>query len=93
MKIFKPYGSKDRLFEMMQRVNKIKLNEDESITKDNAIINGFNTLKNGNLEKENGGSKQVTVDSSNGENKINITAQDIAGNMETKEIKVTYQKD
>ena len=39
------------------------------------------------------GNFETTVRLKDGDNQIVITAQDIAGNMETKSLKVTYQKD
>lgn len=39
------------------------------------------------------GSFETSVRLKDGDNQIMITAQDIAGNMETKSLKVTYQKD
>lgn len=42
MKVFHPYGSKERLFEMMGRVNKHKLNEEVlPHDKRNEVINDF----------------------------------------------------
>ena len=51
MKIHSTIGSKDRLFEVMQRVNKIKINEDyENVNNGiNVLDMMFNKLKNGEL--------------------------------------------
>ena len=47
MKIYTPIGSKDRLFEMMENVNKIKLNEDGSYVGINETLeSSFNDLIN-----------------------------------------------
>jgi hypothetical protein len=57
MKIFTPIGSKERLSEMMERVNKIKLNEDfmnnpeaQNITDSGLLENAFNLLKTNQLK-------------------------------------------
>ena len=51
MRVFSPIGSKERLFEMLQRVNKITLNEENIIN--NPIENlkiVFNQLLNDEIE-------------------------------------------
>ena len=55
MKIYTPIGSKDRLFEMFENVNKIKLNEDmNSILENNTVLEmSFDKLNSGNLNVKN----------------------------------------
>ena len=55
-KVFHPHGSKERLFEMMQKVNKVRLNEDfggnpeaENSTDMSILEKSFNELKSGML--------------------------------------------
>ena len=58
MKIYKQYGSKERLIEMFQKVGNINLkmlNEDDTIinnnmSNDQLVIDAFNKLKNGELD-------------------------------------------
>lgn len=76
MKIHSTIGSKDRLFEVMQRVNKIKINEDyENVNNGiNVLDMMFNKLKNGELNVThtdiltNNNESNVSLDCSDGDN-------------------------
>lgn len=73
MKINYEYGSKDRLFEMFQKVNKIKLTEDN--IKTNILDSAFNDLINNKLNIK------QTINQINGdENLITIVCTDNKGN-------------
>lgn len=56
MRIYKPIGSKDRLFEIFQKVNTVNLNEGmfesdgQDINAQNILNNTFNQLKNNGLD-------------------------------------------
>jgi len=54
MKIYNPIGSKERLVEMFQRVNKVKLNEEFSTNSSSQVVeNAFNQLVNNQLKIQN----------------------------------------
>jgi len=73
MKINYEYGSKDRLFEMFQKVNKIKLTEDN--IKTNILDSAFNDLINNKLNI-----KQTNNQINGDENLITIVCTDNKGN-------------
>ena len=68
MKIYNSVGSKERLVEMFQKVNKINLNED--MLRGNVIENEFNALKNNELNI-----KQTNNQSNGNQNIIEIVEQ------------------
>src|ERR1035437_1678864 len=77
MKIYTPIGSKKRLFEMFQRVNKIKLNEEEYPMDVNSILKqSFESLKRGELSIQKGGSSNTTVQMGDNESTIEIIGVD-----------------
>ena len=56
MKVFKQAGSKDRLMEMFQNINKVNLNEnilDAATRSGNLVKDAFNELKNNQMKIEN----------------------------------------
>lgn len=63
MKIFNSIGSKERLFEMMNRVNKIKINEAQVFDTSGVFNNTFEALKN----------KQLSIQKTNVESEDNIS--------------------
>lgn len=77
MKIYNPIGSKERLVEMFQRVNKIKLNEDLTInnTSNEVVENAFNQLKNNQLKIQNT-NNQIT----DNESFVELNCVDESGN-------------
>lgn len=77
MKIYTPIGSKKRLFEMFQKVNKIKLNEEEYPMDINSILEqSFESLKRGELSIQKGGSSNTTVQMGDNESTIEIIGVD-----------------
>jgi hypothetical protein len=78
MKIKPEVGSKQRLFEMMNRVNKINLNE--GVTPDQVVISAFDKLKNGSLEEVNGGKNEVTVQTNDNTTIVLIIGSDKENN-------------
>jgi hypothetical protein len=77
MKIYTEIGSKKRFFEMFERVNKMKLNEEELSMDVNSILNqAFESLKNGELSIQKGGSSNTTVQMGENESTINIIGID-----------------
>lgn len=68
---------KKRLFEMMEKVNKIKLNEDYSEENLNDVLNtAFEKLKSGALEINHGGSNSVIMQSIDDVSYVVITGYD-----------------
>jgi len=63
MKVYKDNGSKEKLFEMMQKVNKIKINEDSILRSEPMIKSGFNfqNLSAGKKVKDNKTGKLLTI--------------------------------
>ena len=85
-----PYGSKKRLFEMMQKVNKIKLNE--NVDTDQVLNSAFEKLKTGGLEKENGGNNETTVQSNDNVTNVMINGVDAERNQYSFEFVVNYNE-
>ena len=81
MKIKADVGSKQRLFEMMNRVNKINLNE--GVAPDQVVISAFDKLKSGSLEEVNGGKNEVTVQTNDNATTILIGGSDKENNQYT----------
>lgn len=81
MKVFKPIGSKDRLVEIFQNVNKVKLNEglyevsSPNLNAESALDMAFNQLKNNALDIQHS-STQATGE----ENYVELLATDKQGN-------------
>jgi hypothetical protein len=81
MKVYKPIGSKDRLFEMFQNVNKVKINEglyeagSPNLNADNVLNMAFNQLKNNGLNIEHSNT-QATGE----ENFVELMCTDKQGN-------------
>lgn len=82
MKIYNSVGSKERLVEMFQKVNKINLNED--MLRGNVIENEFNALKNNELNI-----KQTNNQAKGNQNIIEIVATDREGGEITFRFRVT----
>ncbi len=98
------YRKKTRTYSVYYKKDKPRLEITDP--KDNSVINNNEVLIKGTTDKEvfvqinnspivvdYQGSFQTTIRLQEGENTINIKATDIAGNIEEKEIKITYQKD
>ena len=90
MKIKPEVGSKQRLFEMMNRVNKIKLNEE--VNTDQAVISAFDQLKNGALEKVNGGNNETTVQSNDNITNVMIKGVDNQKNQYDFQFAISYDE-
>ena len=76
MKINKPTGSKDRLFEMMEKVNTVKLNEEYN---PNSVLDmTFQQLKNGTLNIE-----HSNTQANGDENYVELICVDKQGNNAT----------
>ena len=83
MKVFNPKGSKERFFELTEKVNKIKINEDfGSIQEKNKrrIEMALAKLKDGSLERRKGGSNRTTVQTTADEMFVTIKGVDKDGN-------------
>lgn len=79
MRIYKPVGSKDRLIEIFQKVNKVKLNEDLGFgTMDvkTVLTKGFQALKNGELTIQGGGSNNTTIQMTDDNSVVEINGID-----------------
>ena len=76
MKIYNQIGSKDRLFEMMKNVNKVKLNEDFNANASDILDIEFNGLKNNTLKVQ-----QSNVQASNNKSYVELNCLDEQGNL------------
>lgn len=79
MTIRKTMGNKDRLVEIFQRVNKVKLNEDLGfgpMDAKTALTRGFIALKNGQLTLTDGGSNTTTVQMTDDNSVVSINGVD-----------------
>jgi len=77
MKIFNPIGSKERLIEIFQGVNKVKLNEafGQGLNPSVVLEDSFNQLKNGGLTI-----KHTNTQSNDNESFVELTCVDRQGN-------------
>ena len=75
MKIFNEKGSKDRLLEMFQKVNKVKLNEDIMANEGNLMKNSLDALVNGDVTI-----KETSTEVNGNMNDVTITATDDGNN-------------
>ena len=76
MKIYNQIGSKDRLFEMMKNVNKVKLNEDFNANASDILDIEFNGLKNQTLKVQ-----QSNVQASDNKSYVELVCLDEQGNV------------
>lgn len=76
MKIYNQIGSKERLFEMIKNVNKIKLNEDFNTNASDILDIEFNGLKNQTLKVQ-----QSNVQASDNKSYIELICIDEQGNV------------
>ena len=75
MKIYNSVGSKNRLFEMMQNVNKVKLNEEFNTNASDVLDIEFNELKNNTLKVQ-----QSNVQSNGDKSYVELNCLDEQGN-------------
>jgi len=94
MKIYKTRGSKDRLFEMIEKVNKVKINEDinTGIDVNGILTTGFQALKNGELSIQGGGSNNTTIQMTDDESIVQINGVDDNKNNYQFIFKVNYDE-
>ena len=98
MKILTQVGSKERLIEMFQKVNKIKLHEDFNLNNNNSIdINSilnqaFESLINGELSIQKGGSSNTTVQLEDNKSIVNIIGIDKNKNRFSFVFKLNYNE-
>ena len=78
MKIYNQIGSKERLFEMIKNVNKIKLNEDFNANASDILDIEFNGLKNNTLKVQ-----QSNVQASDNKSYVELNCVDEQGNLVT----------
>jgi hypothetical protein len=93
MRIYKPVGSTDRLLEVFQKVNKVKLNEDLGFGTPDAktiLTRGFMALKNGQLTINDGGSNTTTVQMTDDNSVVSINGVDKDKNQYTFVFKLEF---
>jgi len=78
MKIYNQIGGKDRLFEMMKNVNKVKLNEGFNANASDILDIEFNGLKNNTLKVQ-----QSNVQASSDKSYVELNCLDEQGNKST----------
>jgi hypothetical protein len=93
MRIYKPVGSKSRLVEIFQNVNKVKLNEDLGfgpVDGKTALAKGFQALRSGQLSIQGGGGNNTTVQMTDDNSTVQIVGVDSNKNEYTFVFKLTF---
>ena len=89
MKIYNKIGSKERLFEMMQGVNKVKLNENRDQELNNTLMTAIQKLKSGALRVDQGGTNKTALQTVNDASYVGINGYDAEKNMYNFNFKIT----
>lgn len=88
--IYKPNKPK---LEIIEPQDKTKLSNQEVLIKGSTDKEVFIKIDNLPITVDVNGNFQTTIKLKEGDNSILITAEDIAGNLETKDLSITYQKE
>ena len=97
MEMYNKPGSKKRLVEMMQGVNKVKINEDfgetQTLNVDDILNTAIVKLSSGALDIEKGGTNRSVMQTINGASYVGINGYDRDKNMYNFNFKITGSED
>ncbi len=80
MKYYEKYGSKERLFEMMSRVNKVTINEEATPEEMKVLEDAYEKLKRGALNIRQGGERATVLQNTEEGSFVEIGGRDASNN-------------